>query len=1017
MAAGIVDVALSQEGTAESGNNNVPYNTWYYGHPVSGDDYPWCAVFVSWCAEQSGEANRMPRTAGVDGFYNYAKNNGLYKTKGSYIPKAGDIFIHKSAGASHTGIVIAADNSKYYTIEGNSSNKVQKCSYSLSNPKLTGFFTPSYNNQPYSGASVVIPTAVGQSGDQPGLGPVLGTGFSAEYKDYTWKKGDTLQSVADKFNTTVAMLMFLNNLEGEPKVGDTIKVPSNSQGNVSYESSANIKKKHTVSVTVSHPTIEVVFYTEKGELAATSQEGTAEETGLDNDIISLTTNRNMKNDCPTFNINLVWRNKWFHNLAPNDLLVIYLQRPPERKRAVFFGLIDDMRRSYDFSSTQPQRVCQITGRGFAKAFVNFDVGMITNMGLTNSGMGFNSNLLAMEQKSSAECIEQLIKDYVGTAIKYTFSNGKTYDDYFKSKLSCHDGEKYGDATNILSYVGSLWNLIKEFSNTPFNETYWEIDGDNPTMIHRETPFNPDNWNSLPITTIQDDNIVSDGLGRSDLETYTLYRVLYSFDTTLSSCWNPLWYKPFYDKYGLSILEVQTPFMVMGGGSSGTVNGINVTPTEDGDEPDEMDNARNSGDAFSNFQIDLYNWNVLNNKMANGNITVKGKAAYKVGERVILEGENLELYVEGVTHNFNLYQSWTTTLELTRGLQPNDRFRPPWDCYEDFTDAEMAAIVKATGGEIIDWTNIAPVNYSDYYGNGGGMNYNNPALSTVNISQCKSNIDAIFTLLKAAGLNTAAACGVLANIDNESGFNPGSVGDSGTSYGLCQWHNSRKTGVMNYCKQKYGDTASLKGQVEYFFQEVGSGGYGSFNMPFLTSVPNTTQGAYDVAHKMCINYEVPSNKESKAVSRGNLAVQTYCPMYGLGTSREGSQQTYVNPPGGTATGLGPAAVQVGYTAIGHPYVWGGNSLYNGCDCSHFVTLCLQQAGYTGGYTTSGGWRSRGTGVSAEQAQIGDVLCYNGHVAFYVDRNHILHAQSSKTGIVLSETNPFTYHNGCLAIRRI
>lgn len=29
-------------------SNNVKYNTWYYGHPVQGASYPWCAAFISW---------------------------------------------------------------------------------------------------------------------------------------------------------------------------------------------------------------------------------------------------------------------------------------------------------------------------------------------------------------------------------------------------------------------------------------------------------------------------------------------------------------------------------------------------------------------------------------------------------------------------------------------------------------------------------------------------------------------------------------------------------------------------------------------------------------------------------------------------------------------------------------------------------------------------------------------------------------------------------------------------------
>lgn len=45
-----LDLAAEQVGTKEnpSGSNKVKYNTWYYGKVVSGDAYPWCAVFVCW---------------------------------------------------------------------------------------------------------------------------------------------------------------------------------------------------------------------------------------------------------------------------------------------------------------------------------------------------------------------------------------------------------------------------------------------------------------------------------------------------------------------------------------------------------------------------------------------------------------------------------------------------------------------------------------------------------------------------------------------------------------------------------------------------------------------------------------------------------------------------------------------------------------------------------------------------------------------------------------------------------
>ena len=56
-----------------------------------------------------------------------------------------------------------------------------------------------------------------------------------------------------------------------------------------------------------------------------------------------------------------------------------------------------------------------------------------------------------------------------------------------------------------------------------------------------------------------------------------------------------------------------------------------------------------------------------------------------------------------------------------------------------------------------------------------------------------------------GLNNAAACGVLTNIQCESSFNPEVLGDGGTSYVICQWHNERWTRL-----QKYTITTFVKG---------------------------------------------------------------------------------------------------------------------------------------------------------------------------------------------------------------
>lgn len=99
-------------------------------------------------------------------------------------------------------------------------------------------------------------------------------------------------------------------------------------------------------------------------------------------------------------------------------------------------------------------------------------------------------------------------------------------------------------------------------------------------------------------------------------------------------------------------------------------------------------------------------------------------------------------------------------------------------------------------------------------------------------------------------------------------------------------------------------------------------------------------------------------------------------------------------------LGRKIVEYADQFIGCPYVWGGNSLTNGCDCSHFVHLVLLHCGaYSGGYMTSGYWPYAGLPVnSLAEARAGDIICYSGHVGIYDGAGLIVEARGSAYGIV-------------------
>lgn len=117
-------------------------------------------------------------------------------------------------------------------------------------------------------------------------------------------------------------------------------------------------------------------------------------------------------------------------------------------------------------------------------------------------------------------------------------------------------------------------------------------------------------------------------------------------------------------------------------------------------------------------------------------------------------------------------------------------------------------------------------------------------------------------------------------------------------------------------------------------------------------------------------------------------------------------------GASGSDLGKKIAKYACQFVGNPYVSGGTSLTNGADCSGFTYRIYQDFGYSIP-RTSYLQRSAGTEVSYENAQPGDLICYDGHVAMYIGGGMIVHASSAKTGIKVSRAQ----YRTILSVRRI
>lgn len=246
--------------TANAGSGNYTkyardfdqkYPDWYNGKKQTA---AWCDMFVDWVFltafgyRKALELLCQPEKsagAGCTSSCRYFRNAGqFYKS-----PKPGDqIFFGNSlSDVYHTGIVEKVDSRKVYTIEGNSSDRVERCSYSLTNGKIVGYGRPKFDPEPVGGtpektvdeiAGEVIDgkwgngttrknriTAAGYdyATVQARVNEIL-AGQTRQY--YTVQRGDTLSAIAKKYSTTVLELVGLNNIKNPDiiQVGQKLRV-------------------------------------------------------------------------------------------------------------------------------------------------------------------------------------------------------------------------------------------------------------------------------------------------------------------------------------------------------------------------------------------------------------------------------------------------------------------------------------------------------------------------------------------------------------------------------------------------------------------------------------------------------------------------------------------------------------------------------------------------------------------------------------------------------------------------
>lgn len=124
------------------------------------------------------------------------------------------------------------------------------------------------------------------------------------------------------------------------------------------------------------------------------------------------------------------------------------------------------------------------------------------------------------------------------------------------------------------------------------------------------------------------------------------------------------------------------------------------------------------------------------------------------------------------------------------------------------------------------------------------------------------------------------------------------------------------------------------------------------------------------------------------------------------------------PSGDCLAIMNEIVEYALRFLGRPYVWGGESLMYGCDCSGFVMKVYEHFGYSLPHS-SAALRSVGYDVCGSvwdegKALPGDIICYDGHVGIYIGDGEMVNAASKKTGIKISKV---TARDDFICARRV
>ncbi|MCD8007711.1 MAG: CHAP domain-containing protein [Clostridiales bacterium] len=220
---------LAEDGTTRKGYTR--YGEWY------GNEYgDWDAMFASFCLHYAGvDEDDFPQASGAYAWISALNKLDLYEDA-DYTAAAGDLVFfdtNKDGKADHVGVVIDVNGTTLTAVEGDSNDKVEKNTYSLSDSTITGYGalpeqeTDAAETETYTAADGdVTVTVTAPKGALPEGAELSVTLFDEDSEEYAAAGETVAYDAADEDTGMAAMdISFtVNGVEVEPTEAVTVSI-------------------------------------------------------------------------------------------------------------------------------------------------------------------------------------------------------------------------------------------------------------------------------------------------------------------------------------------------------------------------------------------------------------------------------------------------------------------------------------------------------------------------------------------------------------------------------------------------------------------------------------------------------------------------------------------------------------------------------------------------------------------------------------------------------------------------